>query len=153
MAQNTIQFSECIERLTAEEFAWWHAVDRAVENEDGADLSALVDESMADDEIGDMLQGLTLLLYETSGTVYLYAEEDADVGVVGMLVCAFLRRFRPGDTFYLTWASACSKPRPGEFGGGMLIADKDGWDSLEVGELHQLTRSQLREITALTRAG
>jgi len=155
MAQNTLQFSEVIDQLTTEEFSWWLAVDNAIAREDRITLDALVDHRVGDagGEILDMYEGLTLSLYEVERKVHLYASEYADIGVVGTLVCEFTRQFRSGDTFYLTWATACSKMRPGEFGGGILLVDDSGWDTLEAQELCQLTRSQLRAIHDLTRAG
>ncbi len=37
------------------------------------------------------------------------------------LVQKFLKQFAPNDSWSLTWATTCSKPRAGEFGGGAVF--------------------------------
>ena len=53
--------------------------------------------------------------------VWLYAEEWADLERVAHLVQKFLEQFRPEGCWSLSWATTCSKPRVGEFGGGALF--------------------------------
>jgi len=45
----------------------------------------------------------------------------------------FIRKFRPNLIFKLTWGEWCDAPRVGEFGGGWLVAHKDG---VEWGHAH-----------------
>lgn len=61
----------------------------------------------------------------------LYAIEGADLERVAHLVQRFLRKFRPGDCWSLTYAATCSKPRVGEFGGGAVFvtADEVKWQN------------------------
>jgi hypothetical protein len=53
--------------------------------------------------------------------MWLYAEEGAELDLVAHLVQKFLRKFRPNDCWSLTYATTCSKPRVGEFGGGAVF--------------------------------
>ena len=53
--------------------------------------------------------------------MWLYAEEWADLERVAHLVQKFLEQFRPEGCWSLSWATTCSKPRVGEFGGGALF--------------------------------
>ena len=69
--------------------------------------------------------------------VWLYAEEWADVERVAHLVQKFLKKFRPDQCWSLSWATTCSKPRVGEFGGGALfvtagaVAWQNAYDFIE----------------------
>ena len=53
--------------------------------------------------------------------LWLYAEEYACLDRVAHLVQLFLRKFRPQECWSLTYATTCSKPRVGEFGGGAVF--------------------------------
>lgn len=59
------------------------------------------------------------------GSVVLYSEESGNVDDVAQLISRFLRRFHPQSCFVLQWAMTCSRPRPGEFGGGCCVITKD----------------------------
>jgi hypothetical protein len=63
--------------------------------------------------------------------LWLFAIDSADLERVAHLVQRFLKRFRPGDCWFLTYATACSKPRVGEFGGGAVFvtASEIKWDN------------------------
>lgn len=56
---------------------------------------------------------------------WVYAEENGDPGRVVHLVQSFLKRFRPHECWSLTYATTCSKPRVGEFGGGAVFVTVD----------------------------
>jgi hypothetical protein len=47
------------------------------------------------------------------------------------LVTKFLKEFRPDQCWSLTYATTCSKPRVGEFGGGAVFvtADAISWQN------------------------
>lgn len=53
--------------------------------------------------------------------IWLHADEGAELDLVAHLVQKFLRKFRPKDCWSLTYATTCSKPRVGEFGGGAVF--------------------------------
>ena len=50
---------------------------------------------------------------------------------VAWLVQKFLKKFRPDQCWSLTYATTCSKPRVGEFGGGAVFvtADEIKWQN------------------------
>jgi len=53
--------------------------------------------------------------------LWLHAVEYAELDRLAHLVQKFLKRFRPDHFWSLTYATTCSKPRVGEFGGGALF--------------------------------
>ena len=57
--------------------------------------------------------------------LWVYAEEGGDPDHVAWLVQKFLKRFRPRECWSLTYATTCSKPRIGEFGGGAIFVTAD----------------------------
>ena len=57
--------------------------------------------------------------------LWLYSEDHADLDQVALLAQNFLREFRPADVWTITYATTCSKPRVGAFGGGAGIVTAD----------------------------
>ena len=53
--------------------------------------------------------------------LWLHDDEGARLDCVVHLVQKFLRRFRPHECWSLSYASVCSAPRVGEFGGGGIV--------------------------------
>ena len=53
--------------------------------------------------------------------LWVYAEESGWPDNVAWLVQKFLKKFRPGQCWSLSYATTCSKPRVGEFGGGAVF--------------------------------
>ena len=66
--------------------------------------------------------------------LWLYSEDHADLDQVVLLVQKFLQAFRPTETWTMTYATTCSKPRCGAFGGGagIVTADNVEWHDAEV---------------------
>jgi hypothetical protein len=64
-------------------------------------------------------------LDEPVPNVLLYAEECGEPERAGLLVQRFLQQFDPTGHWTLSWATTCSKSRPGSFGGGCLIVFAD----------------------------
>ena len=62
---------------------------------------------------------------------WIYAEESGDPARLAHLVQKFLKQFRPDQCWSLTYATTCSKPRIGEFGGGAVFVTADAirWQS------------------------
>jgi len=60
-----------------------------------------------------------------------YAEESGNPDNAAWLVQKFLQKFRPDQCWTLTYATTCSKPRTGEFGGGAVFvtADEIKWQN------------------------
>ena len=57
--------------------------------------------------------------------LWLYAEEGENPANVAHLIRKFLTKFRPDQCWALTYATTCSKPRVGEFGGGAIFVTTD----------------------------
>lgn len=66
--------------------------------------------------------------------LWLYAEESGDPGQVAHLVQQFLKKFRPDQCWSLTYATTCSKPRVGEFGGGGLFVTADSIEAFDAND-------------------
>ncbi len=145
MADNYVEFSQVIPQLTEEEADWLRQQLEVVyvfgDREYAED--ALPDDLNREDAdwVGcrayrDMA-GYDPDFGEHAGFEYAFSEDDEDkdwgrhlwfrtaeygsVDRVAHLVQKFLKRFRPNDCWSLTWATTCSKPRVGEFGGGAVF--------------------------------
>jgi hypothetical protein len=53
--------------------------------------------------------------------LWLYAEEWGNPDHVAWLIRGFLQKFRPTECWSMTYATTCSRPRVGEFGGGAVF--------------------------------
>ena len=145
MANNYLQFSEVIPQLTTQEADWLRGQLEVVcvfgEQEHPEDkLPPGLDRDKAD-WIGcrayrDML-GYDPEWGEDAGFEYEFSQDDRDkewgrhlwlhadesgtIDRIAHLVQKFLKAFRPDESWSLTWAVSCSKPRVGEFGGGAVF--------------------------------
>jgi hypothetical protein len=59
--------------------------------------------------------------------LWFHSEEGGDPRRVAHLVQKFLREFRPQESWSLSYALTCSKPCPGEFGGGAVFVTAQGF--------------------------
>jgi hypothetical protein len=137
MADNYLQFSEAIVKLSIEERDW---LQRQLET-----ICVVGDREYAEDEIpddaltGDVAwsgcrafrdlpdvdsdddDGFQFEFRENEELgpyLWIYAEESGSPDRVAHLVQKFLRQFRPQESWSLTYATTCSKLALGEFGGG-----------------------------------
>ena len=66
--------------------------------------------------------------------LWMYAQDWGYVDNAVQLVQKFLKTFRPDDCWSLAWATTCSKPKLGEFGGGAVfvtakqVEHQDTWE-------------------------
>ena len=84
--------------------------------------------------------------------LWLYADESGAVDRVAHLVQKFLKAHRPDESWSLTWAVSCSKPRVGEFGGGAVFvtAEEIGWqDAHDFAADRKLSLRPRQDIVAL----
>jgi hypothetical protein len=123
MADNYLQFSECLDALTREEAEWLH--EQLAENPDRGCPRFLLD--LSDREADDCDCGFQYDFQELpqDRCLWLSAEERGDVQRVAHFVQKFLRRFRPDQCWSLTYATTCSTLRLGEFGGGAVFVTPD----------------------------
>lgn len=115
MANNYQEFSFEIPDLTPEEGVWLKE-EHGKTDEDG--------------ELDDFLSAFTLIVDPT--VAYLFSDGDnGDLERVVTFVQMFLKAHRPDGAIGIEWADWCSKPRPGEFGGGAILvtATTDEWMS------------------------
>lgn len=73
----------------------------------------------SDDGESDELGGCTVEIDDTNVTVYSEGAGDIDVAV--SIFQALLDGLQLEGPLIFEWAATCSKPRPGEFGGGAVI--------------------------------
>jgi hypothetical protein len=155
MANHYVEFSQVLPKLTEEEAEWLRqqlevvsvfgdveyaedALPDDLKNKDAdwTGCRAYRDMKNDDHDFG-----------ENAGFEYAFSEDDKDeewgrhlwihaveygnIERVAHLVQKFLKRFRPDDSWAMTWATTCSKPRVGEFGGGAVFvtAANIEWDS------------------------
>jgi hypothetical protein len=160
MADNYLEFSEVIPKLTTEEEAWLknqletvcvfdgeeYPDDRLPENRsseeaDWVGCRALRD--MADyDPNNGADAGFQYEFHDSDDAdlgryLWLYSCDWGFVDNVAHLVRKFLGQFRPADCWSMTWSTTCSKPRLGEFGGGGVFVTaeqvlwQNAWEFIE----------------------
>lgn len=57
--------------------------------------------------------------------LFFFSQDYGDLNQVSALLRAYLKRFDPKRILVFTWVAICSKPSPGEFGGGWIIITAD----------------------------
>lgn len=112
MANNYRQFSEILTLNSDEEVKWCkHYLESEHYNE-------VLEEDMPLD-----------FQWEISGNeLWIYANEFGDLEQVAEFVHKYLLEFNKDEFWSLTFSETCSKPRIGEFSGGAIFVDKDGWE-------------------------
>jgi hypothetical protein len=105
MANNYTLFSVAIENVTPAEIEWLMRAYGKLQGESYA----------ADEDIGFELAFLA------PTTAVVFAEESGDPDSAVKFIQRFMRAHRPQAFMSLEWAETCSKPRPGEFGGGACV--------------------------------
>jgi hypothetical protein len=153
VADNYLQFSEVIANLTEQEEAWLKdqlqsvrvfgekeypedAVPTELADTD-ADWSGVrfLHDKPDQDSQWDAL-GFEYSFHDDRGNgghatdswgrhLWLYTEGWGDATNVAWLVQKFLKTFRPDECWSLTYATTCSKPRVGQFGGGAVFVTAD----------------------------
>jgi len=145
VADNYLQTSESLDNVTDAEIEWLTRQTDAEALESAADAGSVVEGEeplvllehckecggcvSVDWEVHDGCQ-----MPDGTRQEYVWFHDEAgsmDVDALACLMQAFLKKFRPTEVFALTWASTCSKPRLGEFGGGgfAVSADNIEWFS------------------------
>lgn len=126
MANNYLEFSECIEGLSDAEIAFFTA---ALTWEPPYDEDWELPSDVAWPawwEVGEDSVSFDYSIHEARREIIFYAEEYGNVNAVAELVQEFILKFRPDYVFQITYGETCSRPRPGEFGGGAYVVSKYG---------------------------
>jgi hypothetical protein len=138
MADNFLLFSEVTPQLSQEEYAWFHDQLQTVYIVDGEELTDRkgVDEDQVEwtgarayrdlDEYDPDLAEPVGFEYRSFNSdedcsLWFFSNEWGFVAGLAHLMQKFLKRFRPAESWSLTYATICSKPRVGEFGGGAVF--------------------------------
>ncbi len=120
MANNYLQFSETIDKLTENEKKWWEA--KLAELEGFNDMDDTTEEQ---EYLGYLVSQLRI----EDNSVWVVGEESGDIELIADVVQEFLKAHRPDGYWNATWACTCSKMRIGEFGGGgvFVTAENQQW--------------------------
>ena len=141
MANNYLEFSETLGPLTKKQAAWLQqqlepivVVNGTEFPEDDAPecdepdyrgLRFLRDYEDLDDDADMPGFGVEFQGAGKDRQAWIHAEEGGDPGRATHLVQKFLKKFCPDQCWSLSYATTCSKPRLGEFGGGAVFVTAD----------------------------
>lgn len=115
------------------------------------------DETIDDDAADPELVAVVREAYETSqggtGCVIVphgpgavaHSDESADVSALAELISFAMRRHGIAEPVVIEWAETCSKPRPGEFGGGAAVVTASETRWMTTGEW---ARGVVAELTS-----
>ena len=120
--------------------------------EDGdEDFANAVSQRLMEMGIGDLepfeFGGDLTIDIEGSGDdrmAYLYGDEYMNTGAAAEIVCGMLQATNDDRVITGEWSYTCSKPRPGEFGGGCFAVSKS---RIEFGGTSQLAEQLAKELT------
>ena len=128
MANNYTMFSIAIGMLTDNERTWIRLFHDLSRKEDKSEFNKTFQNidiescwGFREEVIGD--------------TWHIYSEESGWPENVCKIIHQFLADNRPGTYVTFTWAETCSKPRPGEFGGGAAFISDTGFGIRTTGDL------------------
>jgi hypothetical protein len=84
--------------------------------------------------VEDELSGYSRVIYRfekdaQDKNLYIYSDESANIEAVAQAIHAVQRHFEIEMPITFTFADTCSKPRVGEFGGGVVAVTKNGVQS------------------------
>jgi len=137
MADNYLEFSETLGPLNKKQEVWLDAqlssivvvngkefpADKApdCDEPDYRGLRFLRDYDDSDNDFESVGFSVSYEGFGKNRCVWIYGDEQGDPRRVAHLVQKFLKKFRPNQCWSLTYATTCSKPRVGEFGGGAVF--------------------------------
>ena len=138
MADTFVQFSEELSKLTAEEAAWLKEQLQPIvvfdDREFAEDDPAIATLPGSPDFTGPRFlrdksavvrrydwRGFEFTFLYDEETLWLHCDSHATPKHAAWLVQKFLKRFRPDQCWWLTYATSCSNLRTGEFSGGAVF--------------------------------
>ena len=124
MANMYIHFSEEIPDLSPQEIEWWQSK-----------IEYSLSQAGTEDENG-LVQELAAAVFPKDGNLWISDQGtgEGDIEAVINCVAEWINTFRPDYVFSLEWANTCSKPRPGEFGGGAVIVTRNNTEWFTTGQ-------------------
>lgn len=137
MANDYLQFAGILTKLTDDEEKWLRHALRFAEDElyiDDDYEEALVQklcqaEPWRDPDSFECAPDMDFAFGEDAEDgkyLRLFAEENGNPWAVGELVQAFIKQFRPGTFWAMTWSTTCDKMRTGHFsGGGVVVTEAE----------------------------
>lgn len=142
MANNYSQWSSVLEISSDEEYAWLQEVLNldpfdALDKDPNTDMDRYIAEVRSKLGFTFNYEDFELPFPDFShklskNELWVYAEEYGNLDNLGRIVQAFLRKFRPNGSFYVTWADSCDKPRIDEFGGGAMFVTAEKIETFTV---------------------
>ena len=173
MANNCLEFSEVLSRLSTEEEAWLKDQLEIVcvygdkEDAEGTapyDVAASEDLDWSGCRAFRDMDDFETEFVDDAEFKYTFSRDDEDdewgrhlwirsaeygnVAQVAHLVQKFLKKFRPGVAWALTWATTCSKPRAGAFGGGAVFVTAS---DIKWNDAHEFIEQQAEAFAASIR--
>lgn len=143
MANNYSYFSFSFETRTAEELAWL-LTHMAITPDTLSDTALKEFAETVGCDAQEIVDYWPPCEVETQGnTVYMYSEESFDSEMVAGFLSAFLRAHNRTDILSFEYAVTCSKPRPGEFGGGAVVISATEWDEKTTTSLERELREKM----------
>jgi hypothetical protein len=134
MANYYTKFSDVLPNLTADEEAWLREqMEGDPEGDEGRGSGPECDHEFLDDDRPD----------RWGRHLWLYTAESGDPDAVAKFVQQFLKRFRPGQCWSMTFAYTCSSPGVGDFGGGAVFVAAN---SIETVDTDYIADQQQREF-------
>lgn len=149
MADNYRQFAEVIEGLNDEEADWLeseleNSLDACESDEERDARRAVIEQQFECDE-PEYWPDFNWEVAREPGKKHelrVFAEDHGSVEDVAGVVRAFLRKFRPKDSFILSWSDTCSKLRTGEFDGGAIFVTAQGVEFLQASAWAQFKQEE-----------
>ena len=81
------------------------------------------------------------------------SDESIDAWTVGNIVMLLLQQDGAPDDVYFTWASMCSKARPGGFGGGCCYVTAEGVEIAHTDTMRDYMKARAASESSVTQRG
>lgn len=92
--------------------------------------------------------GFGLTLTPDKLSVFVEADESGVPEQVGVLMQAFLEKFRPSEVWSMTYAITCDRTIYGCHSGGAVVAWAGGWEIIDAFELAKKRSEEIRTESA-----
>lgn len=62
------------------------------------------------------------------GRIFIHSDDSCDLESLAIMLREYLAKFHPDTILQVEYAFTCSKPRPGEFGGGAFVVSCEDYE-------------------------